>query len=201
MWAYLAPLLWCTCLYCRRSKVQKAQPFFEETSQVVWKAVLLLGLESWLLTGFAQQPTDNNKGKSNHSTLLPRLTGASAQAVLQAWQALLMLSVSVALSSVQMTANAASFVPRCLKCILILFQSWIRPRNLELLAGTGLGKLKGRYTSLRVGRGELYSSILPLEKKAYRKNYPLCKFLSNGEVMEVVSPGKIKTFLLTEAQR
>lgn len=177
----------------------EAQQLLKETSQVVGKAVLLLWLESCLFTGLAQLPMDNNKGKSKRFMFSPRLTGASAQAVLQAWQALLTLSVSAALSSVQMTASEASFVPHCLRCILILFQSWIHPRNLELLDGTGLDKTKGRYIMLWWGDKNCSHQVLPLENKVHRNNCPLCEFLLNSEIMEVVRPGKMKAFLLTKA--
>lgn len=150
-----------------------------------------LWLESCPFTGLAQLPMDKNKGKSNCSIFSPRLTGASAQAVLQAWQALLTLSVSAALSSVQTSASEASFVPRCLTCILTLFQSWIHPKNLELLDGTGLGKIKGRYITLWWGDNYNHQ-VLPLENKVRRNNYRLCEFLLNCEIMEVARPGKME---------
>lgn len=170
-WAGLTPVL-CISLSHGCCNSPEAQQLLKETSQVLWRAVLFLWLESCLFTGLAQLPVDKNKGKSNCFMFSPRLTGASAQAALQAWQALLTLSVSAALSSVQTTASEASFVPRCLTCTLILFQSWIHPRNLELLDGTGLDKIKGRYTMLWWGDNWNHQ-VLPLGYKVHRNNCPL----------------------------
>lgn len=196
-WAGLTPGL-CISLSHRCCNSPGAQQLHEETSQVVLESCPALWLESCLFTGLAQLPMDKNKGKSNCSIFSPRLTGASAQAVLQAWQALLTLSVSAALSSVQTSASEASFVPRCLTCILTLFQSWIHPKNLELLDGTGLGKIKGRYITLWWGDNYNHQ-VLSLENKVRRNNYRLCEFLLNCEIMEVARPGKMKAFLLTKA--
>lgn len=157
-----------------------------------WKSVYLLGLHNC--------PRIRIKGKVI-VLFSPRLTGASAQAVLQAWQALLTLSVSAALSSVQTTASEASFELRCLRCILILFRSWIHPRNLELLDGTGLGKIKGRYIMLWWRGKNCNHAVLPLENKVHRNNYLLCEFLWNCEITEVVRPGKMKAYLLPKAWR